>query len=261
MRLRILSSFAVGFMLATPLAAQDASGNAAAGETQFNRQCIACHVIESASGDVLAGRNARTGPNLYGVMGAAAAADTGFRYSDFHAAYGATDVIWAEGNTVAFLLNPDSFLRDSLGNPRARSNMAHRVRNENDARDIYAFLVRFSAQSMEVASGGSTAPSDTGATDATPEQIAAHDMIEPDIAAGEAHYQASCRNCHGPRARGMASFPKLTGKDDAYLTTRLEQYRAGEMVGPNSALMFPIAADMSDQDITDVVAYITANFR
>jgi cytochrome c len=252
MRLRILSLFTVGTMLSAPLAAQDASGNAADGETLFNRQCIACHVIESASGETLAGRNASTGPNLYGVIGAAAGAQADFRYSDSHAAYGKTGVIWEEENTVAFLQNPDSFLRDALGDPRARSKMAHRVRAESDARDIYAFLARFSANGTEEAAAATS--------DDTPDQTAAIDMLEPDLAAGEAHYQASCRNCHGPKARGMASFPKLSGKDMAYLVTRLEHYRAGEMVGPNSALMFPIAADMSDQDIANVAAYITANF-
>lgn len=252
MRLRILSIFAVGTMLSAPVAAQDASGNAADGETQFNRQCIACHVIESASGETFAGRNARTGPNLYGVMGAAAGAQQDFRYSDSHAAFGETGVIWEEENTVAFLQNPDSFLRDALGDSRARSRMAHRVRAESDARDIYAFLARFSANGTEEATAVTS--------DETPDQAAASDMLEPDLAAGEANYQASCRNCHGPKARGMASFPKLTGHDMAYLVTRLEQYRAGEMVGPNSALMFPIAGDMSDQDIANVAAYITEKF-
>ena len=82
-----------------------------------------------------------------------------------------------------------------------------------------------------------------------------------DIAAGETLYQKSCRNCHGPTARGMASFPKLTGNDAEYLAMRLEQYRAGEKVGPNTALMRPQAVNLSDEDIANIASYIANSFN
>lgn len=82
-----------------------------------------------------------------------------------------------------------------------------------------------------------------------------------DIAAGETLYQKSCRNCHGPTARGMASFPKLAGNDAAYLAMRLEQYRAGEKVGPNTALMRPQATNLSDEDIANIASYIADSFE
>lgn len=78
-----------------------------------------------------------------------------------------------------------------------------------------------------------------------------------DISAGEALYQDSCKNCHGPTGKGMASFPKLIGNSPEYLVSRLEAYRAGETVGPNSPLMVPVAEELSDQDIADLAAYIT----
>ncbi len=77
----------------------------------------------------------------------------------------------------------------------------------------------------------------------------------------ESLYQSVCRNCHGPTAKGMASFPRLSDKDAAYLVQRLEQYRAGEKVGPNSALMMPAAADLSDDDIAQLADYITTAFE
>ena len=79
-----------------------------------------------------------------------------------------------------------------------------------------------------------------------------------DLAVGEALYGDGCRNCHGPTAKGMASFPKLAGLGEAHLTLRLEQYRAGEHVGPNSALMAPNAADLTDADIADLAAWIAS---
>ncbi len=78
-----------------------------------------------------------------------------------------------------------------------------------------------------------------------------------DAAEGEALYQEVCRNCHGPSGRGLASFPSLLGRDADFIASRLETYRAGERVGGNSALMMPVAAELSDQEIADLAAYIT----
>jgi cytochrome c553 len=77
-----------------------------------------------------------------------------------------------------------------------------------------------------------------------------------DIEAGQGLYRESCRQCHGPTAKGMGSFPRLTGKPAELLVERLETYRAGERVGPNSALMMPVAAELSDEDIANVTAFI-----
>lgn len=100
-----------------------------------------------------------------------------------------------------------------------------------------------------------TAPIEAGET--APVEF---DVLLGDVEAGEVLYQAVCKACHGPTAKGMASFPKLADKEVEYLAQRLIQYRAGEKVGPNSALMVPVASDLSDQDIADVSAYISESF-
>lgn len=82
-----------------------------------------------------------------------------------------------------------------------------------------------------------------------------------DAAAGEAAYQSVCKNCHGPTAKGMASFPKLAGTTAEYLEGRLKQYRAGEQVGANTALMRPHAEGLSDEDIANLAAYISTTFE
>ena len=87
-------------------------------------------------------------------------------------------------------------------------------------------------------------------------QDAAHDME-----AAAAMYAETCAQCHGRASRGMASFPSLTGRDDDYIAARLVQYRAGETVGPNSALMRPVAARLSDEDIANLAAYVSTRFR
>ncbi len=77
-----------------------------------------------------------------------------------------------------------------------------------------------------------------------------------DKSAGEALYKDNCAQCHGPNAKGMASFPSLSGRDAAYITSRLETYRAGEKVGSNSFLMIPNATDLSDEQIANLAAFI-----
>ena len=56
-------------------------------------------------------------------------------------------------------------------------------------------------------------------------------------------------------------FPSLAGHDAGYISTRLMQYRAGETVGPNSPLMKPVAATLSDQDIANLAAFISTEFQ
>ena len=116
-----------------------ASGDAAAGERAFN-QCVACHVVKNAAGDTLAGRNGRTGPNLYGVAGGPAGAAEGFRYSSSLAAYGEAGNVWDEEAFVAYVQDPTAYLREALGDSGARSAMSFRVRGEEDARNLYAYL-------------------------------------------------------------------------------------------------------------------------
>lgn len=146
--MRRMSAWILAALLAAPAAAQgseEAQGDPDAGATQFDRQCVACHVIADPDGEVLAGRNARTGPNLYGVVGREPASVEDFRYGASLTAYGETGVVWEEENIVGYLQDPTGHLRDALDDPRARSSMAYQVRDEADAYDIHAFLATFAA--------------------------------------------------------------------------------------------------------------------
>lgn len=90
--------------------------------------------------------------------------------------------------------------------------------------------------------------------------IAAEDLV-PDPAAGEERYRVNCVNCHGRTGRGMAAFPSITGRDADYIADRLMSYRAREAVGPNSALMFSLSDDLTDQQIADLAAFIAETFQ
>ena len=79
-----------------------------------------------------------------------------------------------------------------------------------------------------------------------------------DIKAGETRYAQNCGNCHGPAGMGLASYPKLKGKEVPYLVDRLKTYRAGTKVGPNSSLMIMMAQPLSDAEIDNLAAYLNA---
>jgi cytochrome c len=130
---------AAGILVGGAAFAQDATGDAAAGEALFN-QCQTCHVVVNDAGETLAGRNARTGPNLYGVAGRTAGSVDGFRYSSSMTEAGEAGLVWDEAHFVEYVQDPTGFLRGYLDDNRARGQMAFRVRSEDDAKNLYAYL-------------------------------------------------------------------------------------------------------------------------
>ncbi len=138
---------AAAFALTT-FAAQ--AGDPDAGASAFTSQCQNCHNVVDDDGEVLAGRpNVRTGPNLYGVFGRQAGTVEDFRYGASLVEAGDEGLVWDEENMVPYLLNPVDFLRETLDDRRARSQMSFRVRDEGTANDIIAFLVSLSPEMEE----------------------------------------------------------------------------------------------------------------
>jgi len=141
-----MKSISVAATLAALATSAFAEGDVAAGEEQFNRQCVACHVVRNDEGEVLAGRTARTGPNLFGIEGRALGSVDGFRYGDAIVTLGEAGTTWSEETFVAYVQNPTGYLREALDNNRARGKMAYQVRDAQQAADIYAYLVAVSAE-------------------------------------------------------------------------------------------------------------------
>lgn len=136
---------AAATLLSAPMAmaeAHSASGDAGAGEAAF-RQCIACHVVVNDDGDTLAGRNARTGPNLYGIAGATAGAIEDFRYSPGLQALNEAEHVWTEETFASYVQDPTGHIREVTGE-NLRGSMSFRVRSEDDAVNLYAYLASLS---------------------------------------------------------------------------------------------------------------------
>ncbi|MFN7003936.1 MAG: c-type cytochrome [Roseinatronobacter sp.] len=102
------------------------------------RDCRTCHAVEAPDGRVLA-RGGRSGPNLYGIANRPVAGDPSFRfYSPDLRAVGQSGARWSEDNFVAYLTNPDQFLRAASGNPNAQSGMHVELRT--GGRELFQWL-------------------------------------------------------------------------------------------------------------------------
>jgi cytochrome c553 len=82
-------------------------------------------------------------------------------------------------------------------------------------------------------------------------------VADGDAAAGESK-SAACASCHGMNGISQAGiFPNLAGQKAEYLIAQLTAFKSGERKSANSAMMIPMAAGLSDQDMRDLAAYFS----
>lgn len=145
MKRNLLLAAAASLLGTAAVADGHITGDAAAGEAAF-RQCVSCHVVTAPDGEQLAGRNGRSGPNLYGIPGGTYGAVEGFNYSPSFQAANAAGLMYDEAAFVSYVMDPTGHLREVLDDSSARGAMAFRVRSEDDARNLYAFLASLVAE-------------------------------------------------------------------------------------------------------------------
>lgn len=54
----------------------------------------------------------------------------------------------------------------------------------------------------------------------------------------------------------MGAFPKLAGQSADMIKSKLATYKAGKQIGPQSAVMMPLASMLSDADVENLAAHI-----
>ncbi len=116
-----------------------AAGDAAKGEAVF-KQCQTCHVVADADGKVLAGKAAKTGPNLHGVVGRTAGTYPDFKYGDDMIAAGAGGLVWDEATLTEYVMNPSAFLKKTLNDTGAKGKMQFQVKDAAKAADVIAYI-------------------------------------------------------------------------------------------------------------------------
>lgn len=75
-----------------------------------------------------------------------------------------------------------------------------------------------------------------------------------DAAAGKAKTQV-CQGCHGEKFLGDGPIPRLAGQTEPYVVEQLNAFKSGSRDNP---MMSPNAANLSDQDIADIAAYLSS---
>ncbi|WP_299967750.1 c-type cytochrome [uncultured Roseobacter sp.] len=113
---------------------------------------------------------------------------------------------------------------------------------------------------MLVFGGASWAGSHATDTTAAADTDASAPAETVDLEAAERIFRKSCRACHGNKAQGAASYPELADKTPEYIAEKLEIYRSGEKIGPNSILMISHAKKLSDEDIANISVYVATAF-
>ncbi len=133
---KTLTTLALTALFAVPALAE---GDIEAGKKVFN-QCQTCHVVVNDAGETLAGKKAKTGPNLYGIIGRAAASYPDFKYGDGIIEAGAKGLVWDEAQLAEYVQNPTGFLETFTGDPKARGMMMFKLKKPEDAANVAAFL-------------------------------------------------------------------------------------------------------------------------
>ena len=81
-------------------------------------------------------------------------------------------------------------------------------------------------------------------------------VAKPDLPQGESKYTAVCASCHGADGNsGTPANPKLAQQHPEYLVKQLQEFKSGKRPSP---IMQPIAAQLSDGDMVNISAWVTA---
>jgi cytochrome c553 len=68
----------------------------------------------------------------------------------------------------------------------------------------------------------------------------------------------ACVTCHGPDLMGVGDVPPLAGRSPSYTVRQLWDFQQGTRRGELSALMRMVVANLADEDLVDIAAYIAS---
>ncbi|MDK3074476.1 c-type cytochrome [Sedimentitalea sp. JM2-8] len=176
----------------TPGHSQDAE----AGETVF-KKCKSCHQVG-------AGAENRAGPVLTGVVGRSAGTYDAFKYSPSLSAAGEQGLVWTEPLLVEYLEDPTAFLRTRLEDGKARSGMSFKLKDEQDRKDVVAYILAESSTDTAEAEPDAEKSDEPAMSD--DEVIAAQTFEEAfltdpsNFEAGKEIWFEQCTHCHGYKA-------------------------------------------------------------
>ena len=84
----------------------------------------------------------------------------------------------------------------------------------------------------------------------------AEDPREQQLQRGADAYAKYCAICHGDALTGLGEVPRLAGLQPVYIARQLIQMQNGTSAGTNAALMKKVVANLSEDDIIAISAYL-----
>jgi cytochrome c553 len=75
------------------------------------------------------------------------------------------------------------------------------------------------------------------------------------LAAGGGEKTGQCAICHGPELKGVGPIPGIAGRSPTYIVRQLYDFQHGARAGSASALMKPIVAKLTIDDMVALAAY------
>ena len=68
----------------------------------------------------------------------------------------------------------------------------------------------------------------------------------------------ACATCHGPDFKGIAPVPSIAGRSPSYLARQLYDMKIGTRHGPMAVLMKPVVANLTNNDVVDLTAFLSS---
>jgi len=73
-----------------------------------------------------------------------------------------------------------------------------------------------------------------------------------------ANGRKACASCHGKGLKGHDDYPEIAGRSPSYLARQINDFKQMTRNGPGAEKMRPIVANLSDDDILAVAAYVAS---
>lgn len=139
MNLLATATLVTTILAAPAFADSHVSGDAEAGEKIY-KKCKSCHKV--TDGDTAIQKGGKTGPDLFAINGRMMGSQEGFRYSKSLKALGESEEnVWDEAEFIAWLANPGAYIKDKTGDSKAKTKMSFKLKKEEDAANLWAYLV------------------------------------------------------------------------------------------------------------------------
>lgn len=133
-----LSALAVSALFSGHMAAAQ---DAAAGEKVF-KKCKACHKVGE-------GAKNGTGPALNNVVGMPAGSVEKFKYSKALMSAKDGGLVWDEEKIVEYIADPKAYMMKLLDDPKAKPKMTFKLKDEQQRKDVAAYVATFSEAPSE----------------------------------------------------------------------------------------------------------------